>query len=169
MIRLLLLSLAALVAGCAADPLGTLAGADSPAGSLPFERLDPETYGFSPYYGGPADSLRIVVRDREAWRDLWENALQHGGAEPPPLPAVDFTRDMLVVAALGTVGSGGYSVAVERVDEVGRTLVVEVTRRTPGPSCGTIAALTSPVDIVRLRRIEAPVEFRDRTVVSNCR
>jgi hypothetical protein len=38
----------------------------------------------------------------------------------------------------------------------------------PGPSCMTTQMLTSPVDVVVVRRIEGQAQFEARTVVQNC-
>ena len=46
------------------------------------------------------DAAQQVVRDPAAWQALW--ARLHVNASPTPaLPAVDFAKDMLVVAAMG--------------------------------------------------------------------
>jgi hypothetical protein len=63
-------------------------------------------------------------------------------------PAVDFNRDVVIVAAAGQRPTGGHEIAVTRVTQTQGGLTVEVVERAPGPNCMTTASLTQPVDIV---------------------
>ena len=82
---------------------------------------------------------------------------------------IDFTRDMLLMAAMGPQRSGGYSVAIERVLDQPETLFVLVRMISPGPGCGAIAALTSPVDIVRLPASPKPIRWVLERTANDCR
>ena len=72
------------------------------------------------------------------------------------------------MAAMGTQPTGGYAIAIDRVIETPNTIDVQVVRTSPGPRCGTTAALTSPVDIVRVARSDKEVRWYPRDVVSDC-
>lgn len=48
--------------------------------------------------GGIADSLRLVLRDEAALHEIWRQATSRQAAPPPP-PEIDFSRDMVIVAA----------------------------------------------------------------------
>ena len=58
------------------------------------------------------DKFRLVVRDRATWLDLWKRIYRVDTrlGEYPKLPEVDFSREMLVVAALGQQPTSGYSI-----------------------------------------------------------
>lgn len=150
-------------AGCSA-PFATTSGAPS---ALPFERLRPEPSPYT-YRSGLSDSTRAVIRDRGTWSDMWAQVHASSWPEPPPLDEIDFGREMVVVAALGARGSGGYSIVIEDVFDRGDHIVVAVVRGEPGQRCLTTAALTSPADVVRLQRDERPVLFTERRVVAAC-
>src|SRR5215208_5632559 len=65
--------------------------------SLPFE-----TVAQASVPGGGGGQVRQVIRDEAAWREAWAalGARQSSGASDPP--AVDFTKDMVILAAMET-------------------------------------------------------------------
>ena len=110
---------------------------------------------------------RLVLTDAAAWARLWGEAT--AGYHPrPPVPAVDFAADVVVVAAMGTRASGGYSIHIDRAYEADGRLHVVVREVTPGPRCATTAALTAPLTAVRVARGEAPVLFVERAETLAC-
>ncbi|QKT03324.1 protease complex subunit PrcB family protein [Ectothiorhodospiraceae bacterium 2226] len=130
------LALALLLAACAAQ-------------ALPMHEI---AVGQHSQFHEPA---HIVVRDAQSWRDLWEERL-HGAP-----PAIDFEREMVVGAALGTRPSGGYGIRIERavLDEEG-TLVVTLRELAPPPGAMLSQAFTQPFHFVRVPRVDARVAFR---------
>lgn len=115
---------------------------------------------------GIRDSTRLVIRDPGALADAWARATA-GHAVPPPLPAVDFDREMVLV-----VGAGERSPDDRiRIDSVGvrtegrgrarRFSLTAVVRLTRG--CGGFAPDSYPVEFVRVQRVEGEVEWVERT------
>lgn len=135
-----------------------------PAQSLTVTRLRPGPNSFT-YSSGITEPRRVVIRDDAAWRAAWEEIWARTGPTPPPLPAIDFTRDVIVLAALGQRNSGGYGIMVDSASRATSGTVVWVTKLTPG-KCGTTAALTQPVDVVSMPKVAGNVEFRERETVS---
>lgn len=133
---------------------------------IQIERLRAEPYPLTPY-SGLADSARIVVRDTETWRATW-SAIWRTHSPEPALPNVDFSREMLVVAALGTRSSGGYSILVDSAYQHNDHVEVVVRKISPGSRCFVTGALTQPVDVARLPRSPLPVRFREESLVHNC-
>jgi PrcB C-terminal len=116
---------------------------------------------------GLGDPTRAVIRDSTAWTAFWTQA--HALVEPaPPAPAVSFADSMLLVAALGTRSSGGYTVSIDSVAR-GATLRAFVTTVTPGPDCVTTMAINWPVQVVRVPRFDGSVEFIEVEQVRHCR
>lgn len=101
---------------------------------------------------GLESPLRAVIQDSNAYREVWERATQRRKAPP----AIDFTRDMVIVAAMGTRFATGYAIHIRSVRPHGPTLQVHVLLSV---GCGPGDMLTYPIDIVR-----APRE--DRRVVT---
>ena len=97
---------------------------------------------------------------------MWRRITARQG-NPQPAPQIDFDREMLLIAAYGTKATGGYSMVIDRVLETPHGLEAQVRRIAPGPRCGTTAALTSPLDIVRVPRSDQ-VHWLVNDVVSDC-
>ena len=140
---------AALFAACAA------AGpSDGTGGQPPPEALLSESHS------GLAAARREVVRDAASWERLWAEIHKDRSPAPAP-PAVDFARDMLVVAALGTRPSGGFAVAVTSVVARGDRLDVTVLESCPARDAMVTMAVTQPLQVVRVARAAGTPSFHE--------
>jgi hypothetical protein len=151
--------------------LGACVNADfllpQPAGEvIHITRLRAEPYSFT-YSSGLADSARIVVQDANSWAATW-TAIWGRHSPEPALPSIDFSQNMLVVAALGTRSSGGYGIFVDSAYQRADHIEVVIRKVSPGSRCIVTAALSEPVDVARLPRSSQPVRYRERSVVRNC-
>lgn len=113
---------------------------------------------------GVDESRRMVIRDANAWAHFWSEL---GAGDRPD---VDFTQNVVIVAAAGQRSSGGYDLAVDRVTETDGELTIEVVETTPGPNCVTTAVVTRPVDVVVVPAV-APRgwSFLERKEIRACR
>ncbi len=114
--------------------------------------------------GGFPDSTRMVVRDQTTWIDIWARAT-YDQTSPPPVPAIDFNRDMILVAAAGRMRPGDRI----SVDSVGvRSNLFLVMVRVV--QCSDFEADAYPVTIVRVPKDEKQVVFSEtREQRSQCR
>jgi hypothetical protein len=124
--------------------------------------------------GGIQDSLRVVIRDAEQLRSVWSRATSLQAA-PPPVPEVNFEREMLLVVAAGRRDAEDQiridSVGLQREPAArGRAASEEMTavvRLTEG--CRRFATDAYPVEIVRVQRFNGPVTWVERRVpASEC-
>src|SRR5687768_7556191 len=101
-----LVAAACLAASCS----NSADGPTQPSGPVTLERFG-RTDASLTYSSAIAAPLRAVVRDATTWRGAW--ATIWGDVSPAPaLPTVDFSRDMVVVAALGQRPTGGFSIVI---------------------------------------------------------
>jgi hypothetical protein len=129
-------------------------------------RFGTDSYAFA-FNSGITSPLNAVVRDPAAWSALWQNI--HAPMTPvPPLPAVDFSQEMVVAAGLGNRSTGGYDVLLAHAAEDATGLQIEVIETSPGPGCATSQALTQPVDLARTARRDGPVRFVTTQRVNHC-
>ena len=151
-----------LAAACAGSDIS-----QPPGPNVPMVRLRAEPYAFT-FYSGLDRPERLVVRDPDTWQTVWSQI--HSRQSPlPPLPAVDFSREMIVVAARGARGSGGYNILLAGASEAAANgTLVTVISRSPGRTCVVTGALTQPVDIARLPLRSGPVTFVEQTHVTSC-
>jgi hypothetical protein len=140
----LVLAAGLVLAGSVARP----EAATEPSNNVPFTVI--ETGSTS----GIREPRQTVVYDAAAWTALWR---AHAGAGSP-VPAVDFTHDMIIAVFAGQ--STARTVAVSRIARQQDGLVVwYVLRDTAPQSDGQRAGRGSPFQIVRLARLPGAVRF----------
>lgn len=105
-----------------------------------------------------------VVRNEADWARVWAD-LHRTTSPKPPLPAVDFSQDLVLVSAMGERPDGCYSIEVAEVILRGGRLHVRVVQR-QSVGCGCTTALTYPVHVVRVRLVLPGISFdvEQRTV-----
>src|SRR5262249_1571822 len=136
------------------------------AAPVSVSRLRDGSTAFSSY-AGIRDPIRAVIRDSTAWRHLWER-INRPFVPPPAMPVIDFDREMIVVAALGTRPNGGYDVVIESAEQDSVGIQISVRVATPASGCPVSAVATQPIDLARVAASDLPVRFRERDVVVAC-
>lgn len=101
------------------------------------------------------DHTEAVVRSAAEWKALWK---KH--APDRPMPAVDFTKSIVVGVFLGFRNSAGYRVTITGVDRDGEEVVVSWREESPGPNEIVAQMLTFPYHLVRIDRVAGGVKFR---------
>ena len=115
------------------------------------------------------DAATVVVRDRDTWQATWNKMHERLAGTRPPLPAVDFSAEMVVVIAIGARSSSGFGVTITRASESDGVITVDALSTGPGPGCITLQVITYPIDVVRLPRRSSAVYFRVGAGVTSCR
>ena len=111
-----------------------------------------------------AEPRRMVIRDANGFAQLWSEL---GAGERPD---VDFTQNVVVVAASGERPTGGYGIAIDRVSQADGQLTIQVVETTPGPNCVTSGAATRPVDVVAVPAAAVRGwSFLERKEIRSCR
>ena len=117
------------------------------------------------FVNGIHDERRLEIRSEAEWRGQWMRIHRDRNAVPPP---VDFSRDMVLLAAMGSQPSGGYVLAIESILDRPDALIVFVRHTAPGPRCGAIAVVTSPLDAVVIPATAKPIRWIVERRVENC-
>lgn len=152
----LLLTLATVMA-----PLQTLAQAESQA--------HPSTGLFTVLQQGTISAIDQerfeVIRNKPTFKSLWK---QHNAAisPPPPLPNVDFSKDMVIAVFSGNKNTGGYVLNFDALENRGDRLEAILTLSQPGNQCMVAQVITAPFVIVKTRRtsLDVSVKLNTRTV-----
>lgn len=132
---------------------------DDAVGAVPLTRLTSEPHAFS-VFSAVDQPQRLAVRDAGTLAKLWP-AWWSTMSHPPPIPDVDFSREMLVVAALGAKPSSGFDVVLDSASARGDHLTVYVRTTSPPPGSAVLTVITRPIDIARVRRTSGAVVFQD--------
>jgi hypothetical protein len=141
------------------DPLPSSPG----SGAVAFETIAQRSI---PSQSG--GTIREAARDKAAWNALWSR-LREGGGEgflPPEPPAVDFSRDMVIAAAMETQ-SCISKVTIRGIIQRRGELVVDLLEAPPGANCVCIVS-ERPIHVVRLPRSADPVRFEVEQGETTC-
>lgn len=103
----------------------------------------------------------VVVRDEEAWQDLWEE-ITRIQTPPDPRPEVDFSESLVIGVFLGAKSSSGYGVEIVELKEVEDTLRVYYETTEPDPGGIQLTVITHPHHLIRTARHPGPVQFEAR-------
>ncbi|HYD95066.1 MAG TPA: hypothetical protein VEC01_07065 [Noviherbaspirillum sp.] len=120
--------------------------------TIAFERIAPAMFTSE-----IAEKRFVAIRDAAAWAALWN---EHSAGRAP-LPAVDFTQQMVVGVFLGreSVPCGGLS--IDTVRKANEPEQIEVGYRVvdPGPDVMCIAAVINQYALVTIPASTLPVNF----------
>ncbi|MDB4917997.1 MAG: PrcB C-terminal domain protein [Gemmatimonadetes bacterium] len=112
-------------------------------------------------------AARLIITDTSDYRVFWTRLT--GSPDQSARPKVDFSREMLVIAAMGEQPCMGYGINVDTVyRDQDRRVYAVVRERRRGARCGCLSQLVSPVDIIRIPRTERPVTFLERVETNSC-
>jgi hypothetical protein len=100
------------------------------------------------------ESKTVVVRDAAAWKTLW-----HGHAPNRALPAVDFSKEMVVAVFMGSRTTSGYDVTIQATREEGGALVVAYRDTMPARDAMTAQVITAPYHLAAVPMHAGDVRF----------
>jgi len=117
--------------------------------SLPFETVGQGEISYYRYGDSSFAGVDLVITDKWTWKWFWK---EHTiGIEPtPPLPEVNFGKEMVIVTILGyqTTGGGPSIEVLEVTVGFKRLHVLIEDNETPGP----LDVITNPFHIIKLSR-----------------
>lgn len=101
-------------------------------------------------------SQEVIARSAADWTALWE---KHAG-RTSQLPAVDFSREIVVGVFLGTRPTAGYRVEIVRATTAKGVLVVEYVEAAPPPGALTAQVLTTPHHLAAVEKHDGEIRFQ---------
>ena len=127
--------------------------------------------GTRPYPRPPINSfrsenaVRLVIKNRDEFSDLWGQFIASVQDQPAPsLPAVDFSKEMVIVAAMGAKPSCCYWTFIDGVCEANGQVEVFVSSVDDVSCFGQFPVETFPADAVRIPRTDLPIVFRETKI-----
>jgi hypothetical protein len=97
--------------------------------------------------------------DAATLRKLWQE--HTAGVSPaPPVPDVDFSKEMVIAAFAGTRNSGGYVLSISGINVYRDRIDIDLSLTQPGPDCMVTEALTQPFVFAKTAQSgDKPVNF----------
>jgi hypothetical protein len=117
-------------------------------------------------YSNLREPRRLLIRDAETWAEVWAEMISIGDPRTPPF--VDFSKEDVVVAALGERRSSGFGIAVTGLADAENNTHVVVTTTLPGPTCDRAEIITAPLHAVRIRKVEGTITFDEQSSTRLC-
>ena len=108
---------------------------------------------------GPMSAIdeprRVTVRSAAEWGAIWKE----NGANAP-LPAVDFSREMVAGIFLGSRPTAGYGVEIVRAVGNSGALIVEYVETAPSRDTVTAQILTAPYHLAAMPKHDGEITFK---------
>ncbi len=130
--------------------------------TIPFETIDKGEISYFRYEDPLFQGAQLVIRDMNSWHSFWKLHTQTIDP-PPPVPKLNFSKEMAIAVVLGNQGSGGGpSIEITSIDPwpgdvpasstraiaKGKGMKVTVREsRAPGP----LAIVTNPYHVVKVK------------------
>lgn len=112
-------------------------------------------------------STRKVFRMDAEWEGYWTYGFE--GCPRPALPAgFDWTKEMLVLAAMGRRESAADSITVRGSGVVGDSMLIVLRRTTRQSPCSEAPVRVWPRDLVRIPASDRPAKFVEEHVKLPC-
>ncbi|MFH0791079.1 MAG: alpha/beta fold hydrolase, partial [Candidatus Omnitrophota bacterium] len=108
----------------------------------------------------PIQQELLVITDNVTWQRVWTGYM--GSSDlAPTLPAIDFSKEMVIAVFMGQKPTSGYSISITKIEEYPDKLRVYVYEEKPNFEIGQVVSevLTFPYHIVKLNKFTLPVEF----------
>jgi hypothetical protein len=131
---------------------------------LPVEQVDTLDLSIGT---GISDPMREVIRTEPDWQAFWTQ-YQSNMSPAQPAPTIDFGQRMVIVAAMGSRPTGGFTIRIESVAQNGNGYDVGVVETSPGSSCIVTQMVTAPVAGVVVPVADGDVHFSERKTVHEC-
>jgi PrcB C-terminal len=109
-------------------------------------------------FSGIKEARREIIKDPAQWEKVWkQHATAAGSSEK--IPPVDFSKEMVIAATMGTRRTGGYSIEIRNVAPTDKTLKIWLKQTSPPPEAITVQALTAPFHFVAVPKSDLKPEF----------
>jgi hypothetical protein len=174
-----LLVVAGILAGCAAGPMDGTMNAQDYVPPIPASArtetvrriaLQPDGGPAGLSFSGIHTQVRQVIQDEATWRAVWRQIFA-GQSPQPDLAPVDFSKETVLLAAMGDCSTGGFSISIDGVFADASGATAAVSSNSPDPMCmGTMMttqAITQPLDVVAIPKASA-VTFAERGSMTMC-
>lgn len=150
----------------AADEIATVPMSGDPV-ALTEIRVNPAPQIPLTWSSGFTSPQRIVVRTQQEWATTWATIWSRQ-TPVPALPVVDFTSEVVVVAASGYQSNGGVRIAIPNAALDQGAVKVSVVETFAGANCVVPAVNSSPVFAARMVRFDGPISLTDVRTTTDC-
>ena len=107
-------------------------------------------------------AVRLVIKNQDQYDEFWKQLTAPISPNNwiPPIPKIDFSKEMLIISAMGQRPSSGFWTIIDGACEADGQ--VEIFISNLDVQCGMgFGVVTHPADAVRIPRSDLPIVFRE--------
>ncbi len=149
-----------MISGCSESVLNPDSEFDR-GNQQPFGEVTKDAHDFSTLlkseFSNDEYEERMIVHSEPELQALYEKIYAPGTRVN--IPAIDFTRSMVIGCFMGMQSSGGHAVEITSVSATEDSLYVDVLYMVPAPGQPVTTVMTQPVHVITTERSELPVVF----------
>lgn len=117
--------------------------------------------------GFESPTTKVIATQQElekVWKQAWSRI-----SDVPQLPTLDFSKNQVILIALGAKNNGGYGLEIEKLTETKNELVVNYFETKPGENCMTTQAIVFPLEIIEIEKNAKKIVFNSSEKIVNCK
>ncbi len=122
------------------------------AQTIPFQNL------VSGQYSGLTEKTYQLINSQEELNSVWQE-IYSIQIPPPPVPAVNFSKNSILLVALGEQKTSGYSIEIVKIEATSKEARVYLNLIFPSQASILLPALTQPFMLVKTPKINKAVQF----------
>jgi hypothetical protein len=101
-----------------------------------------------------------LIQSEDSWRKTWQ--MTRGIEDPlPEIPTVDFRKENVIAAFMGTRNSSGYRIEITDLVQKGKVLKVSIKKY---ETSGMLPVVTHPFTFIRIPRGDYKLEVSEKSV-----
>lgn len=148
--------------------LASVSAARAQRSSVVKRRAQPPTVVLQTIDDGAPYAIRAAVQSPEEYRRLLPMLRRDSADAQPPLPAADFTTEMLIIAGMGMQGGIAGGIGIPMVREHDNVLDIDIVLRIPTGPCTAPAAINYPTIVVKVPKTRSTPVFHDKLTLYRC-
>lgn len=134
----------------------------SNTGEIVFKSI---TKGKNSGFENPTTKVIVTQQELEIiWKQAWSRF-----SDVPQLPTIDFSKNQVVLIALGAKNNGGYSLEIEKITESKKEFTVNYFETKAGENCMTTQAIVFPFELIEIEKTAKKVVFNSSEKIVDCK
>lgn len=117
--------------------------------------------------GGFKEKSNQIISDQKEFSKIWDQAFVNY-MNKESAPEVDFTKNIVLLIALGEKTSGGHTIKVNSIVESNENTIVNILETCPGKGCMTTESITYSYQIVQIEKPNKPIQFSTIEKIIDC-
>ncbi len=116
-------------------------------------------------YGDGVEGLQkenIVIKSKKDWSTLLEKLDSENKISDQFNKNIDFSKKHVIIAVDDVRNTGGYSIKINKIQEIKNNLNIYVTTMSPKPTDMVTTAIMQPIHIVLINKTDKNIVFVEK-------